>query len=606
MYRIQLASGAEVEYTSRDDFSAAVRTGRVGNDAKIFHQRAGQWLPIARHPHFIAALGDSALADPVAMEPMVRSQAEELRPLTGPVPAITDATAQSPAEARPPLPRPRKTKELVFLDVEPEARPEAAPAFRPAPPSPAPAPEAVVPEPPAQMPSALPAVATVLPPRPEYLASSAAPEPSPPPAPAAVRPPEPPAAAVPIPPLPGTPAVVAAAFEPDAARVPLPVVAAPAPAAPEFTAPPPVVDPRPMPSQRLELSELGDMPAPAPATSSVAFVDDLDPSFVDEITPRTVTLPPPPRRQPPIAVLGAAGLALVALVVFVIMPKQRAAATGETARTEETGALLVPSTRVVPTGSASVPEATTLASVKAEPMPDVEKLAAERAAARAAADSARKAAEAGEVAPPPVAIDAPILGAPADEDGARSRIGTLARGYAAAQDAAWLDFTSRLKVAGLDGLFAPGRFAPAALTASRASLATAKRAVADYRGRSGAIERAYRDTVSGLFVQQEFLQELEGWGGRAERNEPADAAQLEEALFRAAERVLAAAAAPGTQFLPEARTLSFGETAAAAEYENARTMLMEQVSRARGFGAKTPAAVLARALGTAPPVASGR
>lgn len=602
MYRIQLASGAEVEFTSRDDFAAAVRSGRVGDDAKIFHQRAGQWLPIAKHPHFIAALGDSALADPVAMEPMVRSQAEELRPLTGPVPAIGDAPAPAEAEPTPPR-RPRRSKELVFLEVEPEAKAEAPP-----PPRTAPVSEPVAPAPPVVVPAALPAAAAVMPPRPEFLARPATPETAPT---AAVAPAETAAKVVPIPPLPGTPAAVAAAFEPEVVRehLPEPVAVAPLPAAVEVVAPPPVVEARPVPSQRLELSELGDMPAPAPApaTAPVAFVDDLDPSFVDEITPRTVTLPPAPRRQPPIAVLGAAGLALVALVVFVIMPKQRAAATSDAAAPkEETGALIVPSTRVVPTGSASVPEATTLASVTAVPMPDAEKLAAERAAARAAADSARKAAEADEVAPPPVAIGAPILGAPADEDGARSRIATLARGYAAAQDAAWVDFTSRLKVAGFDGLFAPGRFAPAALTASRASLATAKRAVADYRGRTGGIERAYRDTAAGLFVQQEFAQELEGWGGRAERTEPADAAQLEEALFRAAERVLAAAAAPGTQFLPDARTLSFAETAAAAEYENARTMLQEQVNRARSLGAKTPAAVLARTLGAAPAAATGR
>lgn len=56
MYRIKLTSGEETVYRSIDELSLGIRSGVIGPEALIHHQKSNQWLPIALHPDYKQAL----------------------------------------------------------------------------------------------------------------------------------------------------------------------------------------------------------------------------------------------------------------------------------------------------------------------------------------------------------------------------------------------------------------------------------------------------------------------------------------------------------------------------------------------------------------------
>ncbi|HXE57962.1 MAG TPA: hypothetical protein VNK43_08170, partial [Gemmatimonadales bacterium] len=69
MYQIRLASGEETVFQSIDELTIGVRSGIVTADALILHKKTGQWLPIARHPHFQIALANARTPGPAAPRP---------------------------------------------------------------------------------------------------------------------------------------------------------------------------------------------------------------------------------------------------------------------------------------------------------------------------------------------------------------------------------------------------------------------------------------------------------------------------------------------------------------------------------------------------------
>ena len=115
MYRIRLPNGEERAIESMDALVDAVRDGTVTATSDIWHQRADQWLPILRHPHF--QLASSRVA------------AEPARSTVTPVPMPTPAVAPPPA---PPAVDLAQTLALLELLPDPEPSVERA-AARPAP-----------------------------------------------------------------------------------------------------------------------------------------------------------------------------------------------------------------------------------------------------------------------------------------------------------------------------------------------------------------------------------------------------------------------------------------------------------------------------------------
>ncbi len=153
MYRIRSASGAEAVYNSLEEFHAAVRRGEVHQEDEIFHTRANRWLDVKSHPHYRSAVGWNgggehhplppaappattvrpASAAParaesshaVPQQTVVRPQLVADRPAPRPAaqaPAAPQAAAPAPAPAGPP----RKSRELVFVDLG-DPKPAAPP-----------------------------------------------------------------------------------------------------------------------------------------------------------------------------------------------------------------------------------------------------------------------------------------------------------------------------------------------------------------------------------------------------------------------------------------------------------------------------------------------
>lgn len=129
MYRIRSTDGLEADYGSLEEFSAAVRRGEVTPDAEIFHVRANRWLDIKSHPHYRLACSapsspssaPAAVAAPpatpvpvvpraAAAQPQPRPQHTTLRP---------QLQSEAPHASAPPAPAapPKKSNDLVFVDV---------------------------------------------------------------------------------------------------------------------------------------------------------------------------------------------------------------------------------------------------------------------------------------------------------------------------------------------------------------------------------------------------------------------------------------------------------------------------------------------------------
>lgn len=177
MYLIRLASGEERTFATIEDLATAVQRGEVQRDARIFHRRSKQWLPLEHHPYFAFATGEYKPtpppneAAPPAPETRQPTPAPDADPaLPGSLLKEEDRLTAAPsnvAPLRPGAAAPRHAPEPPFHE------PIAPTPLR------VPRPEPTRPEPPRPEPSRQ----REPPSRPEPLAPAAAPEPF------AVRPP---------------------------------------------------------------------------------------------------------------------------------------------------------------------------------------------------------------------------------------------------------------------------------------------------------------------------------------------------------------------------------------------------------------------------------
>ena len=115
MYRIELRPGQEASYQSFDEFAAAVQSGAVSADARVWHGASSKWLPITVHPHYKRAL--AAPAKPA--------------PTPAPAPLASAPVVPAPVAAAPVAPAPQpleapaaKKGDLEFLEV-PDLLPHA-------------------------------------------------------------------------------------------------------------------------------------------------------------------------------------------------------------------------------------------------------------------------------------------------------------------------------------------------------------------------------------------------------------------------------------------------------------------------------------------------
>jgi hypothetical protein len=122
MYRIELRPGQEASYQSFDEFAAAVQSGTVSADARVWHGASSKWLPITVHPHYKRALAAPARPAPAPAPAHVAAAPAEPAPVAQ-APVEAAPVAQVPVATPPAEPAP-KSGELEFLEV-PDLLPHA-------------------------------------------------------------------------------------------------------------------------------------------------------------------------------------------------------------------------------------------------------------------------------------------------------------------------------------------------------------------------------------------------------------------------------------------------------------------------------------------------
>jgi hypothetical protein len=60
LFLVEPESGRRCHYSSARALGVAIRRGELGPQAKIFHQKSSQWLPISVHPEYRRAEADCA------------------------------------------------------------------------------------------------------------------------------------------------------------------------------------------------------------------------------------------------------------------------------------------------------------------------------------------------------------------------------------------------------------------------------------------------------------------------------------------------------------------------------------------------------------------
>jgi hypothetical protein len=58
LYLVEPEPGKRCHYSSARALGVAIRRGELGPQAKIFHQKSSQWLPISVHPEYRRAESD--------------------------------------------------------------------------------------------------------------------------------------------------------------------------------------------------------------------------------------------------------------------------------------------------------------------------------------------------------------------------------------------------------------------------------------------------------------------------------------------------------------------------------------------------------------------
>ena len=177
----------------------------------------------------------------------------------------------------------------------------------------------------------------------------------------------------------------------------------------------------------------------------------------------------------------------------------------------------------------------------------------------------------------------------------------LASRYLARQDAAWNDLVARLRLAGFDNLFAASRVTPAGSGTARTAVAAARTQIAQWRTRSTALERAYRDTASSLASSGNWdAAEQREYDTRAARAESGESAQQTNAILGAADRLFGILAANRTAYEVTADGLRFTDSGTQRDYWETRRALLAAIDAA-GTESQTPLALVKKAIGSTRP-----
>jgi hypothetical protein len=85
-YLVELMPGREVAYRSVLALRAAMRSGEITPEARIYHRAASRWIPISMHPEyrrFLAERRPPNWLEPIPFEPASPEPAAEPRGLAG-------------------------------------------------------------------------------------------------------------------------------------------------------------------------------------------------------------------------------------------------------------------------------------------------------------------------------------------------------------------------------------------------------------------------------------------------------------------------------------------------------------------------------------------
>lgn len=600
MYRIRSAAGAEANYSSLEEFTAAVRRGLVAPEDEIFHTRANRWLDVKSHPHYRTALEG---APPAAPTP---------RPMAAPSPHHAPAPSQSRAQVfeRPSAP---VAKPVQHTEVHPRLQPQvAAPVVAAGPKAPAPQPAPYTP--PAKS-KELTFVDTGIAPtvgRPNAPAVDLAP----PPAPAPVvqrtelRP-----AAKPAPVAKTTgdefdflimdggiespvrtsaghktiPEEVNLLFEAQSVEPQAPVTAPKAKAPksgkqhavviPEAAAPvapaAPAPAPTPAPSAQVE-------PAPAPDAHVAPATDAPASSWTTGS--RTNYL--------------GGGIALVVIAVGLLAWKPWKSNGAPSAEPQQIAAQSSPSpasydptpNSLVTPASATTPPVGAMTGAGAVVAPPA-KPAAKAADTPAAVDSGKKSDDIVVPARPDFGGTIPVTGdiSIGSDVGTKSSTGAVApselvRRLHAAQKDAQLELNGRLVNLGFRGVINPARLStPALVAAARSAWSGGVEAIRTYRSRIARLEKAYEDSVlTSQRAQRWSGSEMSAWATRQSLSEPSDASQLSDLMFTQVSEGLELLAS--TDYTIKGDKITFKEPASATRY----TSIRGWVEQRRATWASTP------------------
>ena len=684
MYRIRSASGNEVSYNSLEEFSAAVRRGEVHPEDEIFHTRANRWLDVKSHPHYRSAThfhGPEPTAAAAPRAPAQRPAPVQMPGQSAPAPSATSSRAQvferpvirsapqttvrpqlQPAPAAPvpasepvtpPRPeasaavapnpeaperyvRPKKSKELAFIDLG-----------DPAPPA---KPKAVAAEPEPRAPVAPPKPEAKAEPRPAAAPSAAAaPAPS---APAAVAPPAA-AAGAPAAPVAATPRAAAPPTGPgseveflvmdggiespvrtSAGQKAVPedldlLFNAPMPQAPDQNAPARGITVVGVPPKGAPTQRSGKVPAvhvEAPARAATAPTETItasapakatahskaaEPTAVAarrvEIEPADLDIPAGPLVEPPVhpvasapafqamsprpnALLLGGGIALLAVVGALLAWRpwkggSTAAAPAEQ-RSQPTAPRLVGAPAPTPIRG---PTTSGAAANNGRPIkPGATGKAAEGANSSSSADTGGE-EEVIAAAKPTFRTDVAVNAVADLKVGAD--VGSRAAGPSAspsqlverlvnAERQAQQELNRSLASAGFRNVLATGRLSSASgVGAARSAWSTGADAIRQYRGRLARLESAYEDSVlSAQRAQRWSGGEITAWATRQSLAEPAETSQLADLMFSQVNEGLDILAALDGEYTIKGDEITFKNATSATRYTSIRGWVAQRTS----------------------------
>ncbi len=640
MYRIRSASGNEVSYNSLEEFSAAVRRGEVHPEDEIFHTRANRWLDVKSHPHYrsantwqnhepaaatgprapsagTAALPSRPASAPAASasraqvfeRPVVRTAPQttvrpQLQPVTPEPPAARAEAAAPPAKPEVEEQKPRKSKELAFIDVG------DVPGTKPLPSMAESHPEPHQPE---MKPAPVPiAQASVAPPAPPKVAPTPTPV-----VPAVVAPPAP------------TPPVAAAPAPAPVAQAPVAPVAPPAPpAAPAATVPAteveflvmdggiesPVRNSAGYKTVAEDLGLLFDAPLqnqsdgppratavagappkgaprnpkpadPAPhASPSHSDVDlEIPPVSMIEDSP-VVQLEPAPPKSSSNAMLfgGGAAIVLVAAGLLAWRPWKGGSPPAEP----------TPAVASAPAATASpapplvgAPAPTPIRTQSGATVPQAGKGNGKPTDSALATDTAGD-DEILAVSKPSFRAD---LAVPAPTDfnlGAQTggvittAPSELVRRLVAAERVAQQELNNRLASAGFRNVLSSEHLSSTSgVGAARSAWSAGADAIRQYRGRIARLESAYEDSVlSSQRAKRWSGEEMRAWATRSSLAEPTEISQLADLMFSQVNEGLEILAALSGEYSVKGQVIAFKNTASATRYTSIRGWVEQRTS----------------------------